>query len=231
MGFLVKIYSTWCFLPTNDHIRGFTVLKVHFTGVREKLDIWAKSSLFSSTLKELSLPKLLPQTALIHWPLPRNALAQSSNLLFKFPATVEFQSSKYTRKSSLCWAPISPESHALLSPRVLDFFLVVLSSEFIGITHSGLVTRVSLCMSKQKTENKGMMSFKIIPRMSSAPLSSKTQWLPCWPLSLQWCWYTVQRGTIACRKRNTALSAIFISYYLCPIVPNAEFWHSVVSTR
>ena len=58
--------------------------------------------------------------------------------------------------------------------------------------------------------------------MSSAPLKSKTQWLPCWPLSLQCCWYKVQRGTIACRKRNTALSAIFISYYLRPIVPNAQ---------
>lgn len=132
MGFLVKIHSTWSFLPTNDHIRGFSVLQAHFTGVREKLDIWAKSSLLASTPKELSLPKPLPQTALIHWPPPRTA--QSPNLLFKFPATSEFQSSKYTRKSSLCWAPIFPESHAILSPRVLDVFLVFFPSEFIGIT-------------------------------------------------------------------------------------------------
>lgn len=95
----------------------------------------------------------LPQTALIHWPPPRNALAQSPNLLFKFPATFEFQSSKYTRKSCLCWAPISPESHDLLSLRVLDFFLVILSSEFIGITQALSHEWVCVCLDRrQKTK-------------------------------------------------------------------------------
>lgn len=155
MGFLIKIHSTWCFLPTYDHIRGFSVLKAHFTGVREKLDIWAKSSLFTSTPEELSLPKPLPQTALIHWPHPRKALAQSPNLLFKFLVTFEFQSSKYTRKSSVLsphlprkpWSPFS-QSLRLLS---YDPFLRIYRN------HSGLVTRVSLCMSKRKTENKEML--------------------------------------------------------------------------
>lgn len=146
MGFLVKIHTTWCFLPTNDHIRGFSILKAHFTGVRETLDAWTKSSLFASTPKELSLPKPLLQTVLIHWPPPRNALAQSPNLLFKFPATFEFQSSKCARKSSLCWIPISSESYVLLSLRVLDFFLVILSSEFIGITQALSYKWVCVCL-------------------------------------------------------------------------------------
>lgn len=219
MGFLIKIHSTWCFLPTYDHIRGFSVLKAHFTGVREKLDIWAKSSLFTSTPKELSLPKPLPQTALIHWPHPRKALAQSPNLLFKFLATFEFQSSKYTRKSSvlsphLPRKPWSPFSQSLR-------LLVFLSSEFIEITQALSHEWVCVCLNGRQKIKKccSLRSFSVLH-----------PWTPR-PLSLHCCWYTAQRGTIACRKRNTALLAVFIIHYLCPIIPNAEFWHSVVSTR
>lgn len=156
MGFLVKIHSTCYFLPTNNHIRGFSVLKAHFAGVREKLDIWAKSSLCAH---------LPPKNS----PFP-NPTADCFNSLASSQKCFSSKSKLALQVPSHLWVPkfkIHKEELSVLSPHLarkpwspFSQSLRLLSCDlFLRIhrNHSGLVAWVSSCMSRQKTENKEMM--------------------------------------------------------------------------
>lgn len=109
----------------------------------------------------------------------------------------QLQSSKYAKKSSLCWTPTSPKTQALISPRIIEFFPY---DPFLRICrdHSGLVRWLSLYVWMEDIKEWcGLRSFVVLHLW--APRHSD------YLTDLHSSWYKVQRGKIACRKINTAL--------------------------
>lgn len=127
----ILVYSHGCsgqtslhtMLPTHEELhQRLKVLKSHFTGVREA---WHLSQVFPAhrrPQRNSSFPiPYLSQTTLTHWPIPRNALAQGPNLLFKFPAP-KFKIRKEEQSVLNPHLPQNPSSHFSQNHRILSLW-------------------------------------------------------------------------------------------------------------